>query len=168
MAAAKAGLPIVVPGYEDSTFGNIFASYVKTGECKASIAKSGIEYMADFYDRYREMSSTNAGVGFFQIGGGIAGDFPICVVPSIKYDLQEAVKPWAYFCQISDSTTSYGSYSGATPNEKITWDKLTEETPMFVIESDATIVAPLILRALLECKANPAGANALIAARMGH
>lgn len=168
MAAAKAGLPVVVPGYEDSTFGNIFASYVKTGECKASIAKSGIEYMADFYDRYREMSSTNAGVGFFQIGGGIAGDFPICVVPSIKYDLQEAVKPWAYFCQISDSTTSYGSYSGATPNEKITWDKLTEETPMFVIESDATIVAPLILRALLECKANPAGANALIAARMGH
>jgi deoxyhypusine synthase len=167
MAAARARLPIVVPGYEDSTFGNIFASYVKTGECQASIAKSGIEYMADFYDRYREMSSSKAGVGFFQIGGGIAGDFPICVVPSIKYDLQEPVKPWAYFCQISDSTTSYGSYSGATPNEKITWDKLTEETPMFVIESDATIVAPLILQALLECHADPTGANALIASKMG-
>ena len=167
MAAARARLPIVVPGYEDSTFGNIFASYVKTGECQPSIAKSGIEYMADFYDRYREMSSSKAGVGFFQIGGGIAGDFPICVVPSIKYDLQEPVKPWAYFCQISDSTTSYGSYSGATPNEKITWDKLTEETPMFVIESDATIVAPLILQALLECHADPTGANALIASKMG-
>lgn len=166
LAAARAKLPIVVPGYEDSTFGNIFASYVKTGECQASIVKSGIEYMADFYDRYRELSSTNAGVGFFQIGGGIAGDFPICVVPSIKYDLQEQVKPWAYFCQISDSTTSYGSYSGATPNEKITWDKLTETTPMFVIESDATIVVPLLLRALLEAKANPAGANALIAKHM--
>jgi hypothetical protein len=98
-----------------------------------------------FYDDYRKLSK-GAGVGFFQIGGGIAGDFPICVVPSIKYDLQEPVKPWAYFCQISDSTTSYGSYSGATPNEKITWDKLTEDTPMFVIESDATIVAPLMLR----------------------
>jgi deoxyhypusine synthase len=108
-----------------------------------------------------------AGVGFFQIGGGIAGDFPICVVPSIKYDLQEPVKPWAYFCQISDSTTSYGSYSGATPNEKITWDKLTETTPMFVIESDATIVVPLLLAALLECKAHPAEANALIAAALG-
>jgi deoxyhypusine synthase len=102
-------------------------------------------------------------VGFFQIGGGIAGDFPICVVPSIKYDLGEPVKPWAYFCQISDSTTSYGSYSGATPNEKITWDKLTETTPMFVIESDATIVAPLLLQALLECKQHPAAANALFA-----
>ena len=80
-----------------------------------------------------------------------------------EYDLEKPVKPWAYFCQISDSTTSYGSYSGATPNEKITWDKLTEETPMFVIESDTTIVAPLILSALLECKQSPAEAKTLIA-----
>jgi deoxyhypusine synthase len=164
LAAAKANLPLVVPGHEDSTFGNIFASYVRSGECSASIVKSGIEYMADFYDRYQELSR-GAGVGFFQIGGGIAGDFPICVVPSIKYDLQEAVKPWAYFCQISDSTTSYGSYSGATPNEKITWDKLTEDTPMFVIESDATIVAPLMLTALLECQRAPEVANAVIASK---
>ncbi|OQX14049.1 MAG: deoxyhypusine synthase [Desulfobulbaceae bacterium A2] len=163
LAAARAKLPIVVPGYEDSTFGNIFASYVKTGECEAVIAKSGIEYMAWFYSEYSALSE-GAGVGFFQVGGGIAGDFPICVVPSIKYDLGQAVNPWAYFCQVSDSTTSYGSYSGATPNEKITWDKLTAETPMFVIESDATIVVPLLLSALLECKRNPAEANRLIAA----
>ncbi len=166
MAAAKARLPIVVPGFEDSTFGNIFASYVKAGECDASIVKSGIEAMADFYDRYEALSE-GAGVGFFQIGGGIAGDFPICVVPSLKYDLNRPAKPWAYFCQISDSTTSYGSYSGATPNEKITWDKLTETTPMFVIESDATIVVPLILRALLECSAHPEAAAKSIA-RAGH
>jgi deoxyhypusine synthase len=164
LAAARAKLPVVVPGYEDSTFGNIFASYVKTGECNPTSVKSGIEYMADFYDKYAELSA-DPGIGFFQIGGGIAGDFPICVVPSIKYDLSKPVKPWAYFCQISDSTTSYGSYSGATPNEKITWDKLTETTPMFVIESDATIVVPLMLRALLECKANPAAAEQLIAKR---
>jgi deoxyhypusine synthase len=162
LAAAQAQLPIVVPGYEDSTFGNIFASHVKLGECSAGIVKSGIEYMATFYDQYRELSA-GAGIGFFQIGGGIAGDFPICVVPSIKYDLAEPVQPWTYFCQISDSTTSYGSYSGATPNEKITWDKLTEDTPMFVIESDATIVVPLLLTALLECRRNPAAARDLIA-----
>ncbi|HSM91896.1 MAG TPA: deoxyhypusine synthase family protein [Anaeromyxobacteraceae bacterium] len=166
LAAAKAKLPIVVPGHEDSTFGNIFASHVKTGECSAAIVKSGIEYMAEWYDQY-EVLSKGKGVGFFQIGGGIAGDFPICVVPSIKYDLQRPVKPWAYFCQISDSTTSYGSYSGATPNEKITWDKLTRDTPMYVVESDATIVAPLMLEALLECKANPKAANALIEKYVG-
>jgi len=165
LAAAKARLPMVVPGCEDSTFGNIFASHVKLGECEASIVKSGMEYMGAFYDDYRVLSK-GAGIGFFQIGGGIAGDFPICVVPSIKYDLQEKAKPWAYFCQISDSTTSYGSYSGATPNEKITWDKLTEKTPMFVIESDATIVAPLMLTALLECKQFPKVANRKIAAHL--
>ena len=161
LAAAKANLPIVVPGYEDSTFGNIFAGHVKTGDVSASIAKSGIEYMGEFYDQYGKLSE-GAGVGFFQIGGGIAGDFPICVVPSLKYDMELPARPWAYFCQISDSTTSYGSYSGATPNEKITWDKLTEDTPMFVIESDATIVAPLMLTALLECKRNPTEARALM------
>lgn len=162
LAAAEAKLPIVVPGYEDSTFGNIFAGHVYHGDFTANIAKSGIEYMADFYEKYQKMSE-GAGVGFFQIGGGIAGDFPICVVPSLKYDVEEKdVKPWAYFCQISDSTTSYGSYSGATPNEKITWDKLTEDTPMFVVESDATICAPLMLSALLEAKRNPEVANELI------
>ena len=173
LAAAQLNIPIVVPGHEDSTFGNIFASHVKTGECSPLIVKSGIEYMVWFYDVYQELagsarptlpgqSPVGQGIGFFQIGGGIAGDFPICVVPSIKYDLQQDVKPWAYFCQISDSTTSYGSYSGATPNEKITWGKLTQDTPMFIIESDATIVAPLMLTALLEAKENPEEANKLI------
>ena len=166
LAAARANLPIVVPGYEDSTFGNIFAAHVKHGDFPATIAKSGIEYMGAFYDQYQSLAD-GAGVGFFQIGGGIAGDFPICVVPSLKYDMEQSAKPWAYFCQISDSTTSYGSYSGATPNEKITWDKLTEDTPMFVIESDATIVAPLMVTALLECKRHPQEANALIAAVPG-
>ena len=165
LAAAQLNIPIVVPGYEDSTFGNIFASHVKMGDASAMIAKSGIEYMGAFYDQYQELSK-GQGIGFFQIGGGIAGDFPICVVPSLKYDMEQEVKPWAYFCQISDSTTSYGSYSGATPNEKITWDKLTKDTPMFVVESDATIVVPLMLTALLECKANPEAANALIAKYM--
>jgi len=150
LEAAKKNLPIVVPGWEDSTLGNIFAGYCKAGELNPSIMKSGVEYMMYLYDQYKELSKGGPGIGFFQIGGGISGDFPICVVPSIKYDLKEEVRPWGYFCQISDSTTSYGSYSGATPNEKITWDKLTKHTPMFVIESDATIVAPFIFEAILD------------------
>jgi len=149
LEAAKKNLPMVVPGWEDSTLGNIFAGYCKAGEINPSVVKSGVEYMMDLYDKYQELAKDGPGLGFFQIAGGISGDFPICVVPSIKYDLKKEVRPWGYFCQISDSTTSYGSYSGATPNEKITWDKLTKDTPMFVIESDATIVAPLMFEAIL-------------------
>lgn len=148
-AAAQKNLPMVVPGWEDSTMGNIFASYVMNGELKANIVKSGIEYMTYLADWYTNNSEN--GVGFFQIGGGIAGDFPICVVPMLYQDLQQEDTPfWNYFCQISDSTTSYGSYSGAVPNEKITWGKLDIETPKFIIESDATIVAPLFFAHVLD------------------
>ncbi len=149
LAAAEKNIPIVVPGWEDSTMGNIFASYCIKGQLKPSVVKSGIEYMTMLANWYTENTQKN-GVGFFQIGGGIAGDFPICVVPMLSQDLNYTKTPfWSYFCQISDSTTSYGSYSGATPNEKITWGKLNVGTPKFIIESDATIVAPLVFAYLL-------------------
>jgi deoxyhypusine synthase len=150
LAAAERNLPIIVPGWEDSTMGNIFASYCIKGQLKPSTMKSGIEYMtwlADYYIR----NSEGKGIGFFQIGGGIAGDFPICVVPMLYQDMEmESIPFWSYFCQISDSTTSYGSYSGAVPNEKITWGKLDITTPKFIIESDASIVAPLVFSWLLK------------------
>jgi len=149
LAAAQKDIPIVVPGWEDSTMGNIFASYVIKGELKASTMKSGIEYMAKLTEWYRELS-TGKGLGFFQIAGGISGDFPICVVPMMYQDLEWHDVPfWSYFCQVSDSTTSYGSYSGAVPNEKITWGKLDIHTPKFIVESDATIVVPLIFAWIL-------------------
>lgn len=149
LAAAEKNLPIIVPGWEDSTMGNIFASYCVKGELKPSTMKSGIEYMTFLADWYKQNAGTE-GVGFFQIGGGIAGDFPICVVPMLYQDLEYTDVPfWSYFCQISDSTTSYGSYSGAVPNEKITWGKLDIDTPKFIVESDATIVAPLIFAIVL-------------------
>jgi deoxyhypusine synthase len=149
LAAAEKNLPIVVPGWEDSTMGNIFASYCIKGELLPSTMKSGIEYMTYLADWYVK-NSEGKGVGFFQIGGGIAGDFPICVVPMLYQDMEmEDIPFWSYFCQISDSTTSYGSYSGAVPNEKITWGKLDIDTPKFIVESDATIVAPLIFAWLL-------------------
>ncbi len=150
LAAAEKNLPIIVPGWEDSTLGNIFASYCITGELKPSTVKSGIEYMMYLADWYTKNSGTE-GIGFFQVGGGIAGDFPICVVPMLHQDLErDGIPFWSYFCQISDSTTSYGSYSGAVPNEKITWGKLDIHTPKYIVESDATICAPLMFQYILE------------------
>ena len=150
LAAAEKNLPIIVPGWEDSTMGNIFASYCIKGQLKPTTMKSGIEYMMWLADWYVK-NSDGKGLGFFQIGGGIAGDFPICVVPMLYQDMEMQDIPfWSYFCQISDSTTSYGSYSGAVPNEKITWGKLDINTPKFIVESDATIVAPLIFAWLLK------------------
>jgi len=150
LAAAEKSLPLFVPGWEDSTLGNMFAAQVISGKVKnPTTIRGGVEYMIELARWYTEIAGKTP-LGFFQIGGGIAGDFPICVVPMLHQDLRrEHVPLWGYFCQISDSTTSYGSYSGAVPNEKITWGKLSVDTPRFVIESDATIVAPLMFAYVL-------------------
>ena len=151
IAAKEKGIPIFTPGFEDSTMGNIFCARVMEGKVKNHNAvRTGTEQMELLANWYIERSKKNIPVGFFQIGGGIAGDFPICVVPILIQDLRMDMPFWAYFCQIGDSTTSYGSYSGAVPNEKITWFKLGVDTPKYMINSDASIVAPLIFSYVLE------------------
>lgn len=149
-AAMEKNLPIFVPGWEDSTLGNMYAGHCISGDVKnVHTVRTGIEYMMGLAEWYSELTQKNS-LGFYQIGGGIAGDFPICVVPMLHQDLQRDHVPlWGYFCQISDSTTSYGSYSGAVPNEKITWGKLGIDTPKYIIESDASIVAPLMFAYIL-------------------
>ena len=155
LAACEKNLLIIVPGWEDATLGNMYAAAVIRGDVKnVHTVRTGIEYMttlAEYYTKTsKKLKNGEGSIGFFQIGGGIAGDFPICVVPMLHQDLERRGVPlWGYFCQISDSTTSYGSYSGAVPNEKITWGKLAASTPKFIVESDATIVAPLIFSWIL-------------------
>ena len=151
LAAARRNLPMFVPGWEDSTLGNMYAGHCISGDVKnVHTVRTGIEYMMELADWYTTTATDDSTIGFFQIGGGIAGDFPICVVPMLHQDLRRTTVPlWGYFCQISDSTTSYGSYSGAVPNEKITWGKLGIDTPKHIIESDASIVAPLMFAYIL-------------------
>lgn len=149
VAAAEKNLPIIVPGWEDATLGNMYAAACLRGDVKnVHTVRTGIEYMVYLSEIYQSFTRESS-LGMFQIGGGIAGDFPICVVPMLHQDMNIEARLWGYFAQISDSTTSYGSYSGAVPNEKITWGKLGVETPKFIIESDATIVAPLIFSYVL-------------------
>lgn len=150
LAAMERNLPMFVPGWEDSTLGNMYSGHVITADVKnVHTVRTGIEYMIELADYYTKLTKSTS-LGFFQVGGGIAGDFPICVVPMLHQDLQRPEVPlWGYFCQISDSTTSYGSYSGAVPNEKITWGKLGVDTPRYIIESDASIVAPLMFAMIM-------------------
>ncbi|REJ67888.1 MAG: deoxyhypusine synthase [Planctomycetota bacterium] len=149
MAAREAGIPVFTPGWEDSTLGNIFAARVIDGAVRShAVVRTGTEQMQQLVDWYLENQDAHP-LGFFQIGGGIAGDFAICSVPLIRQDLERPCASWSYFAQISDSTTSYGSYSGAVPSEKITWHKLDADTPTFMINSDASIVAPLIFAYVL-------------------
>lgn len=151
LAADEKSIPIWTPGWEDSTTGNMFTASVINGKVPDHCAvEAGTRQMQRLVSWYTDNCKPAPGTGFFQIGGGIAGDFAICVVPLISQDLRRTDIPrWGYFCQISDAVTSYGGYSGATASEKISWGKLHPDTPMFQIQSDATIVAPLIFGYLL-------------------
>ncbi|BBD09022.1 deoxyhypusine synthase family protein [Desulfovibrio ferrophilus] len=152
LAAKEMSIPIYTPGWEDSTLGNIYTAEVMLGNIpNHNGVKRGTQQLEHLAGWYKKRADAEIPVGFFQIGGGISGDFSICVVPMLIQDCYLEDTPyWAYFAQIGDSTTSYGSYSGAPPNEKITWHKLAPDTPRFMINSDASIVAPLIFTYVLE------------------
>ncbi|MDO8626161.1 MAG: deoxyhypusine synthase family protein [Candidatus Magasanikbacteria bacterium] len=157
-AAYQKNIPIVIPGFEDSTMGNIFASYVYNGPHKPTgdtvlsgrVMKTGLDYFGFMYDWYMK-ESKNTPIAFLQLGGGIAADFPICVVPSLKHDLKlhNKVRDWAGFIEIGSSPMSYGSYSGAGGKEKITWDKLSTKSYYQIIQSDVTVVFPWMAAILL-------------------
>jgi len=159
LAAYEKNIPIIVPGFEDSTMGNIFASYTYDGPHKkkgdtvldGSVMKNGLDYFHLMYDWYMKESKT-APIAFLQLGGGISADFPICVVPSLKHDLKlhDKVRDWAGFIEIGSSPMSYGSYSGAGGKEKITWDKLSTESYYQIIQSDVTVAFPWIAAVLLD------------------
>ncbi len=150
LAAHQKNVPVFTPGFEDSTLGNIYTANVMKGTISDY---SGIMPGGGQFERlirwYKEQFPMHP-MGFFQIGGGISGDFAICCVPCILQDLNEHCDHWSYFAQVSDSTTSYGSYSGAPPNEKITWNKLGPDAKSYMINSDATIVAPLVFGYVLD------------------
>jgi len=151
LAAAEKGIPVFSPGWEDSTCGNIIVANLMDGKLPHSPVKSGIDQMGDLVQWYLRRNVDNGKkIGFFQVGGGIAGDFAICAVPLIMQDLQKPCDYWAYFAQISEAATSYGGYSGAPPSEKISWGKLEPGTPNFMIESDATICFPLLASYILK------------------
>jgi len=150
IAAMEMNIPVYTPGWEDSTLANMFTAEVMKGALTGhGVVRSGTEQLQHLAEWYVERVKQGIPVGFFQIGGGIAGDFSICVVPMLRQDLKMDIPVWSYFAQISDSTTSYGSYSGAVPNEKITWHKLEKKTPKYMINSDATVIAPLIFAYVL-------------------
>jgi len=159
LAAYEKNIPIVIPGFEDSTMGNIFSSYTYNGAHKKpgditisqNIMKTGLEYFHLMYEWYMK-EAKGAPIAFLQLGGGISADFPICAVPSLKHDLKlhDEVRDWAGFIEIGSSPMSYGSYSGAGGKEKITWDKLSTKSYYQIIQSDVTVAFPWIAAVLLE------------------
>ncbi len=136
-------IPVFVPGAEDSTMGNIFthasyngnhpilSKYKLEKPINPDVVLHSFRYMHRLAEWYMDNTKKKS-LAFLQLGGGIAADFPICVVPHIKKDFlwdqtekiqEKVVRSWAGFIEIHSSPMSFGSYSGAGFKEKITWEK---------------------------------------------
>ena len=76
LAAAEKNLPIFVPGWEDSTLGNMYAGHCITGDVKnVHTVRTGIEYMMELAEWYTKTTAETP-LGFFQIAGGICRRLP--------------------------------------------------------------------------------------------
>src|ERR1700748_2317308 len=73
VAACEKNLPIVVPGWEDATLGNMYAAAVIRGDVKnVHTVRTGIEYMTWLAEFYTKNATKKSTIGMFQIGGGIS------------------------------------------------------------------------------------------------
>ena len=112
--------------------------------------RTGIEYMMELAEWYTETTAKTP-LGFFQIGGGIAGDFPICVVPMLHQDLQRDQRA-ALGLLLPDQRLDHQLrllFRRGAERKNHLGQARREDTPKFIIESDATIVAPLIFAYVL-------------------
>lgn len=162
-------VPVFVPGAEDSTMGNLFSyisyngnhpvlsKYKPKQPISQAIICNSFSYMHRLAEWYLD-NTEERGLAFLQLGGGIASDFPICVVPHIKADFlwdqqkkirEKMVRAWAGFIEIYSSPMSFGSYSGAGFKEKITWEKLDVDTFGEQIFGDYTAHFPDIAAIIL-------------------
>jgi deoxyhypusine synthase len=168
--AWKHNIPVFVPGAEDSTMGNIFTQACYDGDhpflskykhpdgpISPFIIKPSFAYMHRLAEWYMD-NTKDSSIAFLQLGGGIASDFPICVVPHIKHDYladetmeikDKLVRAWAGFMEIHSSPMSFGSYSGAGFKEKITWDKFAPDAFGLQICGDYTEHFPDIAAIIL-------------------
>ena len=151
VAACEKNLPMFVPGWEDATLGNMFAGHVISGDVKnVHTVRTGIEYMtalAEWYTRAaKPLKDGNGSIGFFQIGGGIAGDFPICVVPDAASGPAPHGRPALGLLlpdQRLDDVLRLLLRRRAQREDHV-GEARRRRRRSFIIESDATIVAPLI------------------------
>jgi deoxyhypusine synthase len=150
--------------------GNIFTYYTYSGASQflskykqlkpisKTVVRAGFEYMHALAEWYMDYTAKQGPLAFVQLGGGIAADFPICVVPHLKKDYladetlevqSKEIPAWAGFIEIYNSHMSLGSYTGAGGKEKITWEKLLPNAYYNQIWGDFTAHFPDIAALIL-------------------
>jgi len=164
--AAEKNIPVFCPAIVDSPYGDA-----------ALIAKSqGFELTLDGvkdYIEFMKLSENVKDTGVVYIGGGVPKDFiqlfAVCaelLYPNRKVPNRPGAKgrkgvynresyyPHKYAIQITTDSPQWGSLSGCTFDEAVSWGKETKQGKYVQCYCDATIALPIVSHALAERLSN--------------
>lgn len=156
-SAYERGLPIYVPAFTDSELGLDVAVH-NMARGRAGQPKLRFDPFEDLY-HYADTIAAQERIGIFTIGGGVPRNWAQQVGPFLEIsqlrlgDRGGVTKRFQYGVRICPEPVSWGGLSGCTYSEGMSWGKFVPEAEggcYAEVLSDATMVWPLLIRALIE------------------
>jgi deoxyhypusine synthase len=161
-SAYEKNVPVYVPAFSDSELGLDFAIHthrrVRRGE-------PGLHFdpFLDVED-YKNRVVASKTLGIFTIGGGVPRNWAQQVGPYLdllqkRAGIGDGLQRFQYGVRICPEPTHWGGLSGCTYSEGVSWGKfmpVSEGGRYAEVYADATIVWPLVVKAVLERLGAPA------------
>jgi deoxyhypusine synthase len=169
-SAWEKGVPVFVPAFTDSELGLDFATWTLGGAVRdgrfSSAAPAPDELFRavpafnPFLDlqEYARLIGTADRIGIFTIGGGVPRNWAQQVAPyyeltAVRLGLEIKTPRFQYGVRICPEPVHWGGLSGCTYSEGVSWGKFVppaEGGRFAEVHADATLVWPLLMKALFE------------------
>jgi deoxyhypusine synthase len=166
-SAYRRKVPIFIPAFTDCEMGLDFAlfNHARRKHGKPHLTFDPFEDL----DEFATLCGKQKRLGIFTVGGGVPRNWAQQLGPYLdlldqRLGLGSGFKPYQYGVRICPDPAHWGHLSGCTYSEGISWGKFVppKRGGMFAeVLADATIVWPLIVRAVTErlARERRAGAN---------
>jgi deoxyhypusine synthase len=149
-------VPVYVPAFTDSELGLDFAIHNHRREAKKK-ARLQFDPFLDL-DDYTQRIDVQKRIGIFTVGGGVPRNWAQQVGPYLDILAKRAavgrgMVRFQYGVRICPEPAHWGGLSGCTYSEGVSWGKFIPESEggrFAEVHADATIVWPLVVKAVLE------------------
>ncbi len=155
-SAYRRKVPIFIPAFTDCELGLDFAlhNHLRRKQNRPVLTFDPFEDL----DSYAEMCGKEKKLGIFTIGGGAPRNWAQQLGPYLdlldqRLGIGGGLKPFHYGVRICPDPAHWGHLSGCTYSEGISWGKFVppKRGGMYAeVLADATIVWPLVVRAVME------------------
>ncbi|MES2470625.1 MAG: deoxyhypusine synthase family protein [Patescibacteria group bacterium] len=152
-AAYKKGVPVMVPAFHDSELGN---DHMTHNMLRALRGKEQFVMNQELdTQKLLKMFTGAKRLGIISIGGGIPRNHiqnlaPLTEIINARKAAKLPVKKFMYGCRIDPQLPWHGGMGGCTYEENMSWRKFFLKATTAQLKMDATIVWPLIQKALDE------------------